>query len=292
MALRNYYLGCPMWGLADWVGNLYTRRAKPADFLAQYAAVFNTVEGNTTFYSTPAEATVEKWRDAVPKDFRFSFKIPRTITHEMRLQGDAERELDLFLERMAPLGERLGTFMLQLPPSFGPDQLELLDCFLLGLPVDYHFGVELRHPQLAPPHPESEKASRSITHRGCERIWMDTRPMRAAPEHPEVQAALQKKPDLPVEYLALGPHPILRFVGHPEDEVNEPFFDLWVPVIAGWIRKGLHPYLFMHCPNDLHAPRLARRLHSLLAEQVEVGEMPEWPGEHPSEKMPEQLSLF
>jgi hypothetical protein len=51
MAELQYCLGCPMWSNQQWVGELFTSNAKPADFLRQYSSVFNTVEGNTTFYA-------------------------------------------------------------------------------------------------------------------------------------------------------------------------------------------------------------------------------------------------
>ncbi|HKK51291.1 MAG TPA: DUF72 domain-containing protein, partial [Myxococcota bacterium] len=47
-------LGMPFWGFAGWQGSLYARDSRPADHLAQYARVFNAVEGNTTFYATPS----------------------------------------------------------------------------------------------------------------------------------------------------------------------------------------------------------------------------------------------
>ena len=69
-----YRLGCPFWGCKDWVGSLYSRDARPADYLRQYASVFSAVEGNTTFYSTPSADTVQRWIAATPEHFQFCFK--------------------------------------------------------------------------------------------------------------------------------------------------------------------------------------------------------------------------
>jgi len=55
MAIERYFLGCPIWSNKDWVGELFAPDAKQKDFLQQYASVFNTVEGNTTFYGLPTE---------------------------------------------------------------------------------------------------------------------------------------------------------------------------------------------------------------------------------------------
>ena len=83
--IKGYYLGCSIWGNKDWVGELFTKDAKTKDFLQQYASVFNTVEGNTTFYGLPSEATVARWREETSEGFRFAFKFSRAISHEKRL---------------------------------------------------------------------------------------------------------------------------------------------------------------------------------------------------------------
>ena len=88
MALERYRLGCPFWSFEPWNGSLYTSDARPGDRLEQYARVFNTVEGNTTFYSVPNVATAARWRDAVPSHFRFCFKLPRELTHDRMLYDE------------------------------------------------------------------------------------------------------------------------------------------------------------------------------------------------------------
>ena len=61
--LENYYLGCPGWGTKTWVGKLFPPGTRSTEFLERYARVFNTVEGNTTFYALPPADTVARWRD-------------------------------------------------------------------------------------------------------------------------------------------------------------------------------------------------------------------------------------
>ena len=96
--IRGYYLGCPGWGLKSWVGRLFPPGTRSTEFLERYAEVFNTVEGNTTFYALPAAETVDRWRAQVPDQFRFCFKFPRTITHDKQLAG-CEAEVDEFIAR-------------------------------------------------------------------------------------------------------------------------------------------------------------------------------------------------
>ena len=289
--ITGYFLGCPSWGLKDWVGNLYRRGTRPGAFLDEYARVFNAVEGNTTFYGVPKAASVKRWCEATPPGFRFCFKIPQSVTHRQALTG-AEAETEAFLERMAPLGERLGPFMVQLPPWFGPERLEALDRFLRGLPGGLDFAVELRHPRFYGDEP-LRRLDDLLAERGVGRVVLDTRPLRGGdPSHPD--AAGCDKPDLPIRpptpRTTSFASPILRFISHPDDRTNDAWIELWSAQLRDWIDAGWRPYVFVHCPNDLHAPRIARRLHQRLETLAEVGTMPPWPGETDTEAP--QLSLW
>lgn len=84
--------------------------------LQRYAAVLNAAEINSSFYRPHQPQTYARWADSVPDDFRFSVKLPRTITHDQRLL-DAEALLDQFAAETAGLGAKLGCVLVQLPPS-------------------------------------------------------------------------------------------------------------------------------------------------------------------------------
>lgn len=293
MALHGYALGCPIWGLKGWVGELFTRDARPADFLRQYSSVFNTVEGNTTFYGVPAPATVARWRDETPPDFRFCFKFPRTISHERRLVG-AEAETAHFFDTLAPLGSRLGPFFLQLPPTFAPSNLDTLASYLTALPAGFHYAVEVRHPDFFAAGEAEGALDTLLAAQGVDRVLFDTRGLRAADGNdPETREAQRRKPDLPVRFVATGPHPFVRFVAHPEVAANEPWLAEWADVVAAWLREGRHPFIFMHSPDDFFAPRLARRFHALLAARhPAVGTLPPWPATTDDDPPLTQLALF
>lgn len=85
--------------------------------LERYAAVFPAVEINSSFYRRHRLATWQRWHDAVPQAFRFSVKLPQTITHEPALAG-AEAALALFFEDVAPLGAKLGAVLISYRPSW------------------------------------------------------------------------------------------------------------------------------------------------------------------------------
>ncbi|MCC8627988.1 DUF72 domain-containing protein [Xanthomonas vesicatoria] len=87
-----------------------------ATVLQRYATRFNAVEINSSFYRPHRASTYARWADSVPDDFRFSVKLPRSISHDARLRGTGPL-LDAFLAQAGALGTRLGCLLLQLPPS-------------------------------------------------------------------------------------------------------------------------------------------------------------------------------
>jgi uncharacterized protein YecE (DUF72 family) len=107
------YVGCAGWSLPRTAQSEF-----PADgtHLARYAARFNATEINTTFYRPHRRTTYARWADSVPEDFAFSVKLPRLITHELRLLN-ADHALAAFADETAGLGPKLGCILIQLAPS-------------------------------------------------------------------------------------------------------------------------------------------------------------------------------
>lgn len=292
MSLKKYHLGCPMWANKAWVGELFRPETRPADFLPQYSSVFNTVEGNTTFYALPDRETVARWRRQTPADFRFCFKFPRRISHHKKLKdvGDDTRR---FFERLSPLESRLGPFFLQLPPTFGPGALDTLQTFLKQLPAEFSYAVEVRHPAFFLDPDPATALDNLLTEQGVDRVLFDSRALHASGAGDAATAAAQRrKPKNPIEAVATGKNPMLRFVGDPVLENNRPLLRQWAAVAAAWIRQGLSPFIFIHAPDDFYAPRLARLFHQIVLEQdADAGELPAWPSERPG-TAGDQLQLF
>jgi uncharacterized protein YecE (DUF72 family) len=88
--------------------------------LERYAARFNAVEINSTFYRPHRPQTYHRWVATTPEGFRFAVKAPKAITHERRLE-DCESLVQTFLDQVRPLGDRLGPILVQLPPSLAFD---------------------------------------------------------------------------------------------------------------------------------------------------------------------------
>lgn len=114
--------------------------------LERYAAIFDTVEINSSFYRPHRRTTYERWAATVPPRFRFSVKLPKAITHERRLL-DCAPLLDRFADEVGGLGEKLGTLLVQLPPSLGFDP-SVSEAFfaVLRSAVDAPLACEPRHP--------------------------------------------------------------------------------------------------------------------------------------------------
>ena len=142
--MADWYLGTMGFSYTDWAGPFYPEMLAQRNYLGHYSRFFNAVEINSTFYGTPRLVTVKRWLAATPEDFRFCPKTPKIITHDKSLQS-AHLDMAEFLTVIRELGEKLGVILIQLPPSFGVDQLEVLDTFLGELPTDLRFAVEFRH---------------------------------------------------------------------------------------------------------------------------------------------------
>lgn len=284
MTLARCHLGCPIWSNRDWVGDLYTPNAKSGDFLRQYSAVFDTVEGNNCFYGLPRPGTVARWCAEAAPGFRFCFKFPRLISHERRLRA-VEAETVEFLQRLTPLAEagRLGPSFLQLPPSFRPDDLPVLRAYLAALPSAFQYAVEVRHRAFFAKGEEERQLNRLLLELGLDRVMLDSRALFAAePVEADTRLAQSRKPRLPVHAISLGPRPFIRYIGHPDPEANRPFLAPWLDKLALWLSEGREPYVFMHTPNNRQAPHLARLFHQLLhARCADVGTLPPWPAPRP-----------
>lgn len=110
-------VGCAGWSLPRaW----WPQFPPEGSHLQRYAARLNAVEINSSFYRPHQAGTYARWAASVPADFRFSVKLPKTITHEQRLQGCAPL-LETFLAQVANLGDKLGCLLVQLPPSLAFD---------------------------------------------------------------------------------------------------------------------------------------------------------------------------
>jgi uncharacterized protein YecE (DUF72 family) len=136
-------IGCSGWTYKDWKGPFYPPEVKDRERLEYYATQFDTAEINASFYRLPSESTVRGWAQRAPPGFVFAWKVSRFITHNKKLK-DCEDPVALVYGRMAPLGEKAGPSLIQLPPQLRRND-DRLAGFLKLLPKGRH-TVEFRHP--------------------------------------------------------------------------------------------------------------------------------------------------
>ncbi len=141
------YIGTCGWSYPHWAkGVFYPKSVPTQDWLKYYSSVFSAVEVNSSFYRLPNPELLRKWATITPAEFKFSVKIWRRISHELRLKN-TQQEIKTFHEVVCPLKEKTGAYLLQMPPSFVPD-IELLNEFFnnwFSLFKDTLLALELRN---------------------------------------------------------------------------------------------------------------------------------------------------
>ena len=151
------YPGLPPQG---WSGVFYPKvGGKRLDALEFYAAHFNCVEINSTFYRPASAAMARGWLAKTPADFIFTAKVWQKFTHPTELGRDSnlptvkwtafdKTDVERFSEGIAPLAEakRLGALLFQYPASFACDaiNIERLESALSSFDMAPKV-VELRH---------------------------------------------------------------------------------------------------------------------------------------------------
>lgn len=283
-----YHLGCSVWSLPEWKGTLFTEKARPDQFLSQYASVFNSVEGNTTFYNIPSAAVIDDWGKKTPNGFKFCFKFPKYITHEKRLYNAKADVLD-FVKLFDPIRNKVGPFMLQFPDTFSPNELYRLEEVFSVLPKTYSYGVEVRHKDFFDHGKHERNLNSLLKSYEVDRVIFDTRKLHSmkATESP-IAEAQKKKPKVPVRFETTGSRPVLRYVGSNDTLNNEPYLKEWAIIVAEWISEGLHPYVFIHTPDRVSQPKVCRFFHELLSKLIELPPL----NEAPAESQDHQLGLF
>lgn len=124
-------IGISGWNYKGWRGVFYPDHLPKSKELAYASSTFNSIEINSTFYSLKSQTVFKKWYAATPKNFQFSVKGSRFITHIKRLK-DVEGPLaNFFASGVLFLGEKLGPFLWQLPPNFRFDGERLRQFFQL-----------------------------------------------------------------------------------------------------------------------------------------------------------------
>ena len=115
------------------------------DFLSYYSKFFKFVEVDSTYYHIPSRSTVRGWKDKTPDDFKFSFKFPKVVTHEKKLE-EVAKPLSILFYSLEPLIDKTLTLLIQLPPFLSEKKgFNPLQEMIRHLDKRYKYSLEVRH---------------------------------------------------------------------------------------------------------------------------------------------------
>lgn len=239
--------GCPIWAQKEWVGTVYPKGTKPADYLQEYAKQFPAIELNSTFYHAPDLQTIRRWKEVVPKHFRFCPKIPRSISHEASSQQSASL-LSEFLDRMQLLEENLGCFFLQLSDAVTIKNVYWLEQILKLFPSELQLFVEFRHPHWFDRRQLRAPVAELLLHHGVGTVITDVAGRRDVSHSTLTQ-----------------PRAFIRYSGNNLHANESSRLAKWAKKITSWNEQGIHEvYFFIHQPDDAFAPQAS----NLFVEQM------------------------
>jgi uncharacterized protein YecE (DUF72 family) len=223
--------------------------------------VFNAVEGNTTFYASPAVTTVQRWAETLPEHFRFTAKFPGDISHG----GDLREQLtaaETFTQLLSPLGARVSPLWLQLSKSFTPQRLPELAGFIDAL--ERPLAVEVRHDEFFAKGDSERELNRLLLDRGVERICLDPRAVQLHIDGPfgaprAIEEAAGPTASGGIHAMSAGAFHRPSTAGS-QRSVSAALGGENRPVD----RRGAHAYIFLHTADNVLAAKLAQRFHARL----------------------------
>lgn len=251
--MATFYLGTQGWSYPSWVGPFYPPGTPSSAYLEAYAAHFDTVELDTTFYAIPRTSTVDGWRTRTPERFRFAAKFPQAITHQKGL-ADCAEETNAFLAAMARLDHKLGPLLLQMPPSWGANTFDTLGAYLRDLPAGFRCALEVRH-----------------------RSWLSAevfpRLVELLRRH-SVALCLTQQAGMPALDQVTAPFVYIRWLGRREDIIDNDFsrvrinrdaqLDRWAAQVGRYLTAGITVYGYFNNHYQGHAPASVRALQARL----------------------------
>lgn len=243
--MARAFVGTSGWTYDSWQGLVYPQDVTGPARLAYYAAhLSDTVELNASYYRWPREATFTGWRRRLPDGFRMTVKAPRGLTHAKRLYAP-ERWLETIGKGLDRLGDRLGVFLVQLPPGMERDD-ERLDWFLRLVPSHWLVAVEFRHPTWE-----------------CEEVFGVLERRRAA-------YVVKSGAGLPCVLRATAPFVYIRLHGPSHEHLyggcytNEDMW-WWGERTREWLAQGRDVWAYFNNDMDGFAVRNSQMLRAAIA---------------------------
>jgi len=248
-------VGCSGWEYKHWRGDFYPLEVPKTRWFDHYAARFDTVEINNTFYRLPEQSTFAGWAARAPAGFTFAIKASRFLTHMKKLK-DPEDPLARFFDNAKALGPRLGPVLYQLPPRW-PLNLERFEIFLRAIaPAARGAGLKTR--------PSNVVEFRDPS-------WYDDHVYELLRRY-NVALCLHDMQGSASGKLLVGPFIYVRFHGtrkyggrYPDTRLDD-----WADWLAERAAEGLHVFAYFNNDTGGHAPRDAIRLRARIQERLRV----------------------
>ncbi len=242
-AVTGIAIGTSGWSYDSWRGPLYPQSLAKKDWLAFYAAHFNSIEINSGFYRTPTLEAVRSWREQTPRGFTFAWKASKFITHWKRLTERCENSIALMETRLAVLGPKVKIVLFQLPARFAKNT-ERLDSFLDMLPRHHRYAFEFRD----------------------DSWYADD--VFALLRRRNVALCISDHADAPAPWFATAKHVYVR--GHGPTGRYHGSYPLktlrrWADVARAWQAEGREVFVYFDNDQKAAAPKDALRLMKLLA---------------------------
>jgi uncharacterized protein YecE (DUF72 family) len=234
------YIGCAKWGRTEWVGKIYPPKTKEKDFLQHYVEHYNSIELNATHYKIYGPAGIAKWKEkAKGRDFLFCPKMYQGVTHRGNLKGKEFISTEFFRGIVA-FEENLGPIFVQVSDSFSPNRKKELFEYLLSLPKDLQFFLEVRHPGWFANADIQKELFEMLGSINIGAVVTDTAGRR----------------DCAHMHLTI-PKAFIRYVGNSLHKSDYTRIDAWVERMKYWLDHGLKElYFFMHMHDEATSPEL------------------------------------
>lgn len=251
-----WYVGTSGWQYASWRGAFYPEGAPTSRWLEAYAERFPTVEVNATFYRLPARSVFAGWARRTPDGFVLTCKLSRYVTHVRRLR-EPEQAVARFLDRAAPLGQRLGPLLVQLPPDLRLD-LGALKAMLAAVPSTLRVAFEPRHGSWF-----TDGVLHALAQRDAALCLADR---RSRPVTPLVRTAGWA-------YVRLH-----EGIASPRPGYGDTALRSWVQRVAERWPAGADAYVYFNNDANARAPHDAKRFETLAARAGMAVAPPRHPG--------------
>lgn len=251
--MRGVHVGCSGWTYKSWRGRYYPEALPSSRWLEHYAAAFDCVETNGTFYRLPEAHTFSDWAARTPRGFRLAVKASRFLTHMKRLIAP-EEPLQRLLSRVSALGHKLGPILYQLPPDLQRND-DRLHQFLAALP---------RRPPGAAPR---RRLRHVVEFR--HRSWYVPAVFDLLAAH-DVTLCWHDKRDSAIRLPAIGPIVYVRCHGPNGDysgRYPKRVLSQWADHIVA-ARRGRDVWVFFNNDPEAAAVADAAGLRTMLAERL------------------------